>query len=516
MKTLVTFFIILALSFSTVNAQWFEVSTIPNQSLYSVYFLNQNLGWACGSNATIIKTTDGGISWITQSSPTINHFEKVKFVDENNGWIWGWNKLIKTTNGGANWSEVVLPFSFTDCFFISPATGWITSRNNTNQDSEIYKTTDGGITWTSQFFSMDQSLGAIFFLNENYAWVCGFYEIIRTNNGVLTWTPDFTVSFGGAPWDLSFVDTLTGWLAHNTLGSYTISKTTDGGEIWFDQLAESGKFIESIYFLNLSTGYAAGNTLSSPNNPERGIIKKTTDGGLNWTEQYSDTGSLHSIYMVNELIGYAAGGILLKTINGGLPVELFSFSAECVDNDVLLSWTTASETNNKGFEVERSIKNSKLKIKNFEPIGFVNGKGTSTELNYYSFKDENLSPGKYLYRLKQIDFDGDFEYSNEIEVEIGLPDKFELYQNYPNPFNPTTKIRYSIPFVETHGGASVQNILLNVYDVLGNEITTLVNEEKPPGVYEVEFDGSKLSSGVYFYQLRAGSVVNNKKMIYLR
>jgi len=220
--------------------------------------------------------------------------------------------------------------------------------------------------------------------------------------------------------------------------------------------------------------------------------------------------------MVNELIGYAAGGILLKTINGGLPVELFSFSAECVDNDVLLSWTTASETNNKGFEVERSIKNSKLKIKSFEPIGFVNGKGTSTELNYYSFKDENLSPGKYLYRLKQIDFDGDFEYSNEIEVEIGLPDKFELYQNYPNPFNPTTKIRYSIPFVETHGGASVQNILLNVYDVLGNEITTLVNEEKPPGVYEVEFDGSKLSSGVYFYQLRAGSVVNNKKMIYLR
>ncbi len=201
--------------------------------------------------------------------------------------------------------------------------------------------------------------------------------------------------------------------------------------------------------------------------------------------------------------------------NPAVPVELSSFNANVNGDNVELIWTTASETNNNGFQVERSIKNYQLKIKSFETVGFVTGNGTSTELNYYSFKDEDLSAGKYIYRLKQIDYDGSFEYSNEIEVDVNVVDEFMLYQNYPNPFNPTTKIKYSIPSVETHSSASVQ---LKIYDVLGNEVAVLVNEQQAPGEYEIEFDAAKynLSSGVYYYSLTSGDFVQTKKMAIIK
>ncbi|HSW55802.1 MAG TPA: T9SS type A sorting domain-containing protein, partial [Ignavibacteriaceae bacterium] len=158
----------------------------------------------------------------------------------------------------------------------------------------------------------------------------------------------------------------------------------------------------------------------------------------------------------------------------------------------------------------------------WEAFGFVPGFGTTTEPKSYSFIDENVTTGTYKYRLKQIDFDGTYTYSNEIEIAVDFtPKEFVLYQNYPNPFNPSTKIKYSIPNVETHRDASLQMVTLKVYDILGNEVATLVNEEKQPGVYEVEFNSQfshsgavrNLSSGVYFYQLKAGSFVQTKKMI---
>ncbi|NCS88169.1 MAG: hypothetical protein AUK34_08800 [Ignavibacteria bacterium CG2_30_36_16] len=200
---------------------------------------------------------------------------------------------------------------------------------------------------------------------------------------------------------------------------------------------------------------------------------------------------------------------------GSVPVELKSFTVDLVNGTALLKWETATETNNHRFEIYRR--------QNEEPwilIGFVKGTGTTTFTQNYSFEDNDLFTGKFLYRLKQIDNDGSFKYSTEIEVEIGVPDEFALYQNYPNPFNPITKIKYSIPKIINNKSPvpSVAGSIINlkVYDVLGNEIATLVNEEKPPGEYEVEFDGSGLASGVYFYQLKVGSFIQTKKMILLR
>jgi hypothetical protein len=194
-----------------------------------------------------------------------------------------------------------------------------------------------------------------------------------------------------------------------------------------------------------------------------------------------------------------------------VPVELQNFAANVENNNVMLSWITASEINNAGFEIER-CQTSNVKGQTWEKIGFVSGNGTTTQTQFYSFTDENFSAGKYQYRLKQIDFDGSFEYSNTIEAEINSPTEFSLSQNYPNPFNPSTVISYQLA-----GGSQVT---LKVFDLLGNEVATLVNEHKPAGSYEVEFQsavGSKqLASGVYYYQLNAGNFIETKKMILLK
>jgi len=186
-----------------------------------------------------------------------------------------------------------------------------------------------------------------------------------------------------------------------------------------------------------------------------------------------------------------------------IPVELTSFTAVQNESKIILSWSTASETNNVGFEVQRT-----LGSEGFTNIGFVEGNGTSSENNNYSLTDIVTKSGFYKYRLKQIDFDGKFEYSDVLNLDV-IVGVFYLEQNYPNPFNPSTKIKYQVP---DHGKVS-----LKVFDILGNEITTLVNENQPAGSYEVEFiTKGELTSGIYLYQLSVGSFTAIKKMLLIK
>ena len=186
-----------------------------------------------------------------------------------------------------------------------------------------------------------------------------------------------------------------------------------------------------------------------------------------------------------------------------IPVELTSFSASVNGNNVLLKWTTATEINNSGFDVERRNPNGEWKS-----IGFVPGAGTTTENRTYNFSDKNLNKGKYFYRLKQIDFGGTYEYSKIVEVEITSPAKFELAQNYPNPFNPNTSISFTIP--------QSGNVKLSVYNLLGQEITTLVNEYREAGTYNIEFNATNLNSGVYLYKIESNGLTLTKKMTLLK
>jgi hypothetical protein len=192
-----------------------------------------------------------------------------------------------------------------------------------------------------------------------------------------------------------------------------------------------------------------------------------------------------------------------------VPVELTSFTAYVIKNDVNLIWSTATELNNKGFEIERaSSLTPPGQEKLWRTIGFIPGFGTTTETHSYSFIDNDIELGNYTYRLKQIDFDGAFEYSDEVQVEISIPLKYELAQNYPNPFNPSTTIKYSIP--------KTGNVQLKVYDIIGNEVATLINETKTPGSYEVHFNSAELATGVYIFSIRAGNFIQTRKMILLK
>ena len=192
-----------------------------------------------------------------------------------------------------------------------------------------------------------------------------------------------------------------------------------------------------------------------------------------------------------------------QIINYPLPVELSLFTADLLFDKVKLSWKTETEVNNYGFEIERSTS-----ANDWNKIGFIEGYGNSNSPKSYSFVDNNLIGGsKFKYRLKQIDNDGQFEYSKVVEVEV-LPTTFALYQNYPNPFNPVTTIRYQLP--------KESKVVIKIYDMLGSEVMELLNEQKELGIYEVDFNASNLSSGIYLYKLQAGDFVESKKMILLK
>lgn len=197
-------------------------------------------------------------------------------------------------------------------------------------------------------------------------------------------------------------------------------------------------------------------------------------------------------------------GTVVELVPGIVPVELSSFTATSIGDDVSLNWQTATETNNLGFEIQRKAEGD------FSTIAFVDGAGTTTEVKNYSYTDSKLSNGKYTYRLKQVDFDGTFDYSDEIQVEILGPEEFILEQNFPNPFNPSTQIKFSIP-VDS-------DVSLKIFNLLGEEVSTLINSRLAAGVQEVDFNAAGLNSGVYFYQVTAKGINGNdfssvKKMI---
>ncbi len=190
-------------------------------------------------------------------------------------------------------------------------------------------------------------------------------------------------------------------------------------------------------------------------------------------------------------------------INNDVPVELTSFNAYYKNNSVQLTWTTATETNNSGFGIERKTQNS-----NWKQIGFVVGSGTTTHESSYSFTDNSVVSSNYYYRLKQTDLNGAVNYSTTVKVDVNVVSQFSLSQNYPNPFNPSTLISFTIP--------KESNVKLSVFNVLGEKVATLINEVKSSGTYKINFNGSNLASGIYVYRLEAGGYVSSKKMILIK
>lgn len=186
-----------------------------------------------------------------------------------------------------------------------------------------------------------------------------------------------------------------------------------------------------------------------------------------------------------------------------VPVELSAFTANVNKNTVTLNWTTESELNNNGFEIQRKFADDQ-----FITIGIVQGAGTTTKRNNYSYTDVDLVDGNYVYRLKQVDFSGAFEYSDEILVEINAPTVFGIEQNYPNPFNPTTNIKYSV--------TEPSFVKLAVYNMLGEEVSVLKNEYMTSGTFNATFDAASLPSGIYICKLETSYAVSAIKMMLMK
>ncbi|MBI5661432.1 MAG: T9SS type A sorting domain-containing protein [Ignavibacterium album] len=195
---------------------------------------------------------------------------------------------------------------------------------------------------------------------------------------------------------------------------------------------------------------------------------------------------------------------MVSTDYSYVPVELTSFAAKVnAAGQVELNWSTATELNNLGFQIERKVVDGE-----FLPIGYVKGNGTTTEVKEYSFTDRTVEIGKYIYRLKQMDYDGKFEYSPEIEVDVNPPLQFTLEQNYPNPFNPSTKIKFGL--------AENTNVKLAVYNLLGELVAILINNQLSAGFYEVEFNATSLPSGMYIYSIETPVFKEVKKMMLMK
>ncbi|MBS1551214.1 MAG: T9SS type A sorting domain-containing protein [Bacteroidetes bacterium] len=490
--------------------------TSPSDPLYtlnSVFFINNNTGWTGGFLGLINKTTDGGNKWTSALTSSYSTINSVHFIDKDTGWVCGQSGMIQyTTNGGANWTLQSLPVSNTindinigkfplTGYFGLHKIGWCAADGGL-----LYKTTNGGFNWSGSSSGTTANLYSVVPFSEDVAVACGDSgKIIRTTNGGISWTAVVSGVVGGALRSLSFADENNGICAGD---SATVLYTTNKGESWYPDITGPRSLTtKNLYDVSAKLDVMISYTAIG----ENGIILKSEDEGSTWTKLSGGVKTrLNGISSPSIGVSVIVGtrGTILRTEDGGaLPVELSSFTYSVIENSVTLSWTTSSELNNSEFGIER-----KSYSEQWSSIGNVKGTGTSSVPNYYIFEDRELSPGMYSYRLKQRDFSGNYTYYYlSSNIQIGSPDKFILRQNYPNPFNPVTVISYTVP-----ANNSMSKVKLMVYDNLGKEIETLVNENKPAGSYNVRLDGSSLSSGIYYYMLTAGEFKQTRRMMLLK
>ena len=459
---------------------------ILNDNFSDVFFTGENIGYAIAYRK-VLKTNNGGEDWYYLSAFPTNEFtsslNSLVFTDSVTGFAGGPPcKITKTTDAGNSW-YVTNRTRLTDTigtinkiFFINPTTGWaVTSRGG------ILKTTDAGENWFAQLNAgVSVGFNSIYFVDSVYGWVSGGRPY-KTTDGGTNWIQQTNTSIWNSD-DVYFQNIDTGWVGKYSSINNSLFKTTDSGLNWsaVPEVIGARKFYnfpDPIHWLII--GFS------------RYYI--TNDYGNDWLEFTEDVPvGLVSFNAPTNNVGFFVGnlGLILRYDDTAyVPVELTSFTAKVEGNNILLNWSTSSELNNRGFQIEKSFDK-----KNWFNLGFVEGNGTTTNLNYYSFIDNEINPIFQFYRLKQIDYDASFKYSGIIEVNSNLNIlSFHLFQNYPNPFNSSTIIHYQVQ--------EESFINISVYDIKGEKVIELVNDKKEKGSYKIELNNNRLPSGVYFIRM---------------
>ena len=355
----------------------------------------------------------------------------------------------------------------------------------------IFLSPDNGTSWnpTGSTYGSCHTLtvlGTNIFAGD---WGQGIFR--STDNGT-TWT-----SVNNGLQQITYVSSLvvngTDILAAVDYGVY---RSNNNGDSW---TAVGNPSISNCYALDVfETNIFAGTEFGIFSNTNYGSDWIPVNTGLTNSFVLSLLVSDNSLF-----IGTNGYGVWRRPLSEIVPVELSSFTVTTNGKEVTLNWSTATELNNQGFEVQR-----KFSSNDFVTVGSVRGNGTTTTSNNYTYVDKLLTSGKYFYRLKQIDFGGKYEYSQTVEANWSPFTIYKLDQNFSNPFNPITTIGFGIP--------EKGNVKLSVLNILGEEIKVLLNEEKEAGYHSIDFNASDLPSGVYFYQLKAGDFISAKKMLLLK
>jgi photosystem II stability/assembly factor-like uncharacterized protein len=458
-----------------------SIPGIPDGCISQVFAIDANTAYvavyviSASNSKGIFKTTDGGNSWTKQNaySTALNGPGNIYFFDANNGVVIGdpFLETYTTTNGGQTWNRVSMQALSGEYTWVGGSV--ITGHGNSvwfHTTHRMFRSTDRGNTWTafpddSQYYLW---LPCIAFQDEN----TGIYSL----------------------WE--FGDT-----------SKIYRKTTNGGATWTDFSNSVLNNITPTSIIHIPGTTASYIVSDGTHSPPRGSAL-THDAGENWIPLDTDNFGCWEIRFTNDSSGWGSShqtNQVYKYIGPPypVPVELTSFTATSNGKEVILNWSTATEINNQGFDIEKSEDNT-----NFNKIGFVPGFGTTTEPKCYSYSDQSVNSGTNYYRLKQVDFDGSYEYSDVVEVDFKAFNSYVLEQCYPNPFNPTTTI-----------GFGLQNksiVKITILNAIGEEVAVVLNEEREAGFHQVEFNAANLPSGVYFYQLKAGEFIETKKMLLLK
>lgn len=478
---------------------WEKYQQDKYQYFYSVYFTDSENGWIVGGDyeGFILKTTDGGQNWIEEEYEIYGHLYKIRFSDRYNGWIMGqFGMIYKTSDGGNNWApQRDENYWFSSIFFIDENTGWAVGDKGI-----ILHTEDGGTNWFKQNQHDSLIFSSIFAINSQYAFAVGattdgIYAknaaILRTIDGGINWEMQ-TIDSLIWLYDVCFNNSTTGWIS----GNGTLLKTDDKGITWHEVTLDSAPPGGKIQFINENIGWIGG-TL------------KTINGGENWFPQIIPVTSINSFYFVNSKIGWAVASSngsnnILKTTDGGenwTPYSItppgYNFSVQFVNETT--GWIS-------GYS---NLTRNSIIIKTTDGgISWHDQQSPATNLSYIYMINETTGWAAGNGILKTTNGGGVVSVKDEKKLKSNLPEHIELFQNYPNPFNPSTTIHFKI-FKPGY-------VLLKIYDILGREVETLVNDKREVGEYKIIWHVKGLPSGLYLCRLQAKDFIETKKLILLQ
>jgi len=518
-------------------AQWQDLSNPSLGDILYCQFISPENGWIINLGdpplAGLLRTTDGGITWtkiLNHPPGTFNWIVGSDFRNDSIGYVVSLRgtNCFRTLTGGRIWDTAGCGNA--DLVDIIPTIKIFSlTLSYCGGGTAFSRSVDSMKTWrtisripNARLFSGATKLA---FLSENDIVSCGgieseltgewtgMIECYRSTDGGTTWGSPFVDTLQ-VPYAMAFGNTMIGYtftgITHDEFDfdvHYRTHKTTDGGATWFQIPArlDSGEmiYIEDAYFKSPLEGFVCNGT----------AFAHTSNGGLSWKIIPGVSGG--SMSWPDSLHGWVVGnnGRIFRTTTGGwLPIQLASFTGAYLGGTrVRLDWRTLSEINNYGVHVQRRGQNDSL-FTEISPL--IPGHGTTNEPHDYLFIDSSATINRWYYRLRQIDLNGPIHYTEPIIVDVttgvtqaGAPREYSLEHNYPNPFNPTTTIRYSIP--------NTSHVRLKVFDVLGREVATLVDEVQDSGRRSVVFDAAHLASGVYLYKLQAGSCIQTRKLVLL-